>query len=239
MSITETYVISTDTLNGTASVEKLGGEIEADAGITKTFEGAAANVTADQLKVQFDLALTAGEKTTLDGIVAAHDGVAKRLEQVIAVDVSLNAVEAGVSIVIANGFLAVEVQNGITGFAATHMIWPLDVDANATLCIRMKFIMKASGTGSNIRLGVKAKAQSTGEDSSAAFSPEAFLVVPITYTTVGEVFEGAVELDGSGFKLHDAVGLQIGRDGNNAMGAGTNDDANVAIQIIAVQVSVI
>jgi hypothetical protein len=46
------------------------------------------------------------------------------------------------------------------------------------------------------------------------------------------------ELDGSDISIHDACAFQVGRDGNNEMGAGTDDDVNVPIQIIAVELEV-
>ena len=48
-----------------------------------------------------------------------------------------------------------------------------------------------------------------------------------------------VLLDGAGFKKDDAVSVQVGRDGNNEMGAGTNDDTDVAVQIIAVEMGIV
>lgn len=237
MATTYTYTISTETANDAVADNKLEDEINADSGLAaKVLEGLFANRNTDVLSIVFTTALSAGEETTLDGIVLAHDGVLPPAERIVAISEPFDVVEAGVSKVVANGFLAIECQDGITGFAATQMMWPLDNNPTGNLCVRMKFIMKASGTGSNIRLAVKSKAQSTGEDSSAAFAPEGFLAVAINYTTVGEVFEGMLQLDGSGFNLNDAVGLQIGRDGNDEMGAGTSDDANQPIQIIATEV---
>jgi hypothetical protein len=43
-------------------------------------------------------------------------------------------------------------------------------------------------------------------------------------------------MDASAAKLHDAMALQIGRDGSNFLGAGTNDDVDQAIQLIALEV---
>ena len=104
--------------------------------------------------------------------------------------------------------------------------------------VNAKFILKASNTGNNVRIGVKVKAEKVGEDSSGVFSPESFVVAVVSYATIGEIFEAIVELDGSGFEKNDAVALQVGRDGNNEMGSGDNDDASVAIQIISVKTEV-
>jgi hypothetical protein len=160
-------------------------------------------------------------------------------DRVIVPQLALDPVEPGASAVIANGFQAIEVSDGSTGFAASQIYWPVKQDAAADVCIKFKFILKATGTGANVRLAAKFKAQATGGDSSAAFSPDGFTVVPITFTTLGEVFEGVVLLDGAGFKKDDAVSVQVGRDGNNEMGAGTNDDTDVAVQIIAVEMGIV
>lgn len=174
------------------------------------------------------------DQPTLLAVVQAHTGVVPLPLRVVALEMPFDTVEAGVSRVVANGFPATEIQAGITGFAATDLVWPLK--GSTELELLLKFILKASGTGSNVRLAAKVKAQSTGEDSSAAFSPDGFKAVPVSFTTLGEVFEGAILLDASGISDGDAVSLQVGRDGNNEMGAGTNDDVDVAIQIIAVRV---
>lgn len=146
---------------------------------------------------------------------------------------------AGVTKVIANGRIALEFPSGLTGFVATHMLWPLEKKCDdQKLVIATRFIVKESGTGSKTRIAVRVKAQGIGEDSSAAFAPEGFTVAPITYTSIGEVFGADVMLDGSGVEFGDAVGLQIGRDGNNEMGAGDNDDVSSPIQIIAMDLGV-
>jgi hypothetical protein len=151
------------------------------------------------------------------------------------IEAPFEPVDAGVSSVIANGRIAVEIEDGITGFAATHLLWPYEKRYDdQKFVVSFRFILKESGTGSKVRLAVKVKAQGVGEDSSDAFSPEGFTVAPVNYTTLGEVFEADVVLDGSGIEMGDAIGLQIGRDGNNEMGAGDDDDASSPIQIIAV-----
>ncbi len=144
MTVTVTYAISTDTLNQEVADDKLVEEILADAGITKTLESLGANRHQDTLDVRFDLALSAGEKTTLDGLVAAHDGVPKRTEHVVAISGAWEPGDAGVARVIANGRLATEIQDGITGFAAAELTWPRDVDTAMVLCVRVAFILKAA-----------------------------------------------------------------------------------------------
>jgi hypothetical protein len=147
----------------------------------------------------------------------------------------MEPVEPGASSVIANDRPAIEIEDGITGFAAIAGVWPLVQMSKAELRATIQFIMQAAGTGSNVRIALKAKAQATGEDSSDVFPYSGFLVVPISYGTLGQVFEGIVDLAAPLFKQNDALAVHIGRDGANAMGAGTNDDANQPIQIIAVK----
>jgi hypothetical protein len=150
----------------------------------------------------------------------------------------LKSVEAGASEVIANSRPAIEVQDGYTAFGAASFPWTKQ-GAYTTVRIHGHFILKQAGTGTKVRIGAKVKAQGVGEDSSSAFSPEGFIVVTVTHTTVGEVFEGSVDLDATGIEYNDSVAVHIGRDGANTMGAGDNDDVNVPIQILDVHVEVI
>jgi hypothetical protein len=171
-----------------------------------------------------------------DTIDAAKTSTIKnRVVTPIAVDPVMEPIEPGSAKVIANDRPAIEVQDAVTGFAAIQSVWPLAQLAEAEMCIAIKFILKAAGTGSKVRLGMKYKTQAVGEDSSAAFDEEGFVVVDVTYTTVGEVFEGMIILPAGQASKDDAVALQFGRDGNNEMGAGTNDDVNVPVQIISIK----
>jgi hypothetical protein len=73
MSQTYTYSISGDTANGSVTPSILELQING-AGITSgTLEQI--STTGDNLDIQFDQALSAPDKTTLDGVVAAHAGV--------------------------------------------------------------------------------------------------------------------------------------------------------------------
>ncbi len=218
-----------------------------DSSIAKNLVDLSQDIAAGNYLVWFDAALSAAEETTLHGdatppaagsLLGDHLGRTSpdRNSEPLATDPSFEAIEPGSSKVVANDRPAIECNTAVAAFAAASETWPQSVDALAKLKASLKFILKAAGTGSNVRIAVKAKSESVGDDSSAAFSLTGFAVVPITHTTVGEVFEGAVEIDASSFSLDDSVALQIGRDGNNALGAGTNDDVSVAIQIISVKV---
>lgn len=70
MTTTYTYDIE-DFLNDEVNSNKLTVEIE-DSSITKTLEGI--TTSGDDVYIDFDSALTTGEETTLEGIVAIHDG---------------------------------------------------------------------------------------------------------------------------------------------------------------------
>jgi len=75
MSTPYTYTVSTDTANGLLVPLKLHDEVAA-AGLTSaTYENVVPDFPSDAFDVNFDGAISAGDKTTLDGIVAAHDGV--------------------------------------------------------------------------------------------------------------------------------------------------------------------
>ena len=240
---TYTYSISQDIIAGAVDPTRLSHEID-DSSISTAL--ARIDTSGDTLDVVFADALSAGDKTTLDGdttnpcggIIGNHSGIPWPQFRAIYWFSPFKAVDAGVMEVIANGRPAVEVEDGQTGFGSAPIHWVEETTVYSKLKVTAQFILKATGTGSTVRLATKFKFQATGEDSSEAFSPEGFVAVPVTHTTLGEVFQGQMELDGSDISIHDACAFQIGRDGNNEMGAGTDDDVNVPIQIIAVELEV-
>jgi hypothetical protein len=238
---TEYSYLNTDFPNDIFNEDKLTEEVADDAAITtaldyiRSSEDVQAGTTTVYFGFQADL--SGGEETALDALVAAHDGQPPVEWEIVHIPAPLKAVQAGASEVIANDRPAIEVQPGATAFGAASFPWKKK-GGYTTARVSGHFILKASGTGANVRIGAKVKAQGVGEDSSQAFAPEGFVVVPVTFTTVGEVFAGEVDLDASGIEFEDSVALHIGRDGNNEMGAGADDDVDVAIQIIDVHVEV-
>lgn len=70
-----TYSVANDTLNSKVSPSALRDEIDADVSITVGVDPQGISVVADVLDVWFKASLSAGEKTALDSVVAAHDGV--------------------------------------------------------------------------------------------------------------------------------------------------------------------
>jgi hypothetical protein len=230
------YSISGDFPNHKVGPTRLKEEIQASGITSATVDHI--NTNDDECDVWFTGPLDSGDEATLDGLVAAHSGKPWRSYVPLLVNMFLEAVEAGVSRVVANGRPAIEIQDGITGFGSVYLRWPLEQDVDCVFRVIAQFVLKSSDTGTKVRIGVKVKAQATGEDSSIAFAPEGFTVATVNYTTIGEVFEAVVDLDGSGMRLGDAIALEVGRDGNNEMGAGDNDDVAVPIQIIAVEVGV-
>lgn len=226
-----TYSVAGDTANGAVAADRLTEEIN-DSAIADTL--VYVGVKGDVLTVYFDEELSSGDETILDGLVAAHSGNALRPLTTVSIDPPLEPVVPGASKVVANDRPAIEINTGVTGWAAEWNVWPLEQFTQAQVRVRVQFILKESGTGSNVRIAARAKAQSAGEDSSASFADTQFVVVPVTYTTVGEVFEATLWLDASSFEEGDSVALQVGRDGDNTLGSGTDDDANVAVQLISV-----
>lgn len=186
---------------------------------------------ASSVELHFQTAVT---PASLDAVVAAHQGYFERAWIHVTSDPVIEPVVPGASKVLANDRPAIEVQNGVTGFGSVSVAWPLTEKTGRVLRVRVKFIVKGTGTGSNVRIGVRFKAEATGDDSSGAFVVTGFAVVPVTFTTIGEVFEAELRLDAGGVELDDAFALQVGRDGNNELGAGTNDDVDQAVQILTV-----
>lgn len=178
---------------------------------------------------------TAVTVATLDGVVAAHQGLFERAWINVVSDPVIEPVLPGSSKVLANDRPAIEVQDAVTGFGAIGVVWPVVPHANHVLRLRVKFILKATGTGSNVRIAARYKADVAGGDSSGAFAQTAFVAVPVTFTTIGEVFEAELRLPAATVALGAALALQVGRDGNNELGAGANDDVNQAVQIIALE----
>lgn len=143
----------------------------------------------------------------------------------------------GVSNVLANDRSAIECVTASTGWAATSLYWSENQSALARLRATVKFVLKEAGTGTKVRVAFRAKASSSGDDSYTAFTLADFTVVTVTHTTIGEVFQGVIDLDIPDFEEGDAVAAQVGRDGDNDLGAGDNDDVSVAVQIISVELS--
>jgi hypothetical protein len=169
-------------------------------------------------------------------IVASRTAVTeKRLAVSIALDPVMEPVVPGSSKVIANDRPAIEILDGVTGFAAIQAIWPHVQNAKGEMKVTVNFILKAGGTGSNVRIAAQYKRQAVGDDSSGPFDESAFVIAPITYTTIGEVFSVSLVLPADVAIQNDSIALQFGRDGSNSMGAGTNDDVDAAIQVINVK----
>ena len=67
-----TYSVASDTANGAVDLMSLENEIRSSAILTSHNRN---DVSGDVLDIWFNDAISAGDKTTLDGIVAAHQGV--------------------------------------------------------------------------------------------------------------------------------------------------------------------
>jgi len=225
-----TYVIATSFPNGVVDSGRLTNEIVASSIVTVLDH---IDTGLGDCDIWFAALLTVGEQATLDAIVAAHSGESLRLWHEIFPNPPLEPVEPGASIVVANDIPAVEIEDGITGFGAIGGIWPLEQITNAQLRATIRFILSGAGAGTNVRLALKAKSHASGEDSSDVFPYTQFVVVPVDFATIGEIFEGAVVLETPLFKLDDTLAVHVGRDGANSMGAGINDDVNQPIQIIS------
>lgn len=163
-------------------------------------------------------------KVTIPGGGAA--GVVK-----LNLDPGSSLIETTAKKVLVNGFPALEFDKVDTRFGFASMYW--NGTPSGDVAVRVRFILKAVGSGTNVRIGVKVKARAVGEDTSTAFDQELFVVVPVTTTTIGEVFEATITIPAATFADGDVVSLGIGRDALNLLGAGTNDDFSKSIQIIS------
>jgi hypothetical protein len=197
----------------------------------------------DVVDIWFADALSAGDKTLLDNDVSPPTGGSVlgdhtkthpvRNAVSIAPFAAFEAIEPQASTVVANDRPAIECQNAASAYGAAQGVWPLPADSLAKIWCCMRFIVKASGTGSNVRVAMKVKADSLGADTSGAFTVSGFTAVPVNFTTIGECFEAAIELDASAFAENDSLAIHIGRDGDEALGGGTADDVDQPIQIIS------
>ena len=107
---TYTYSIASDTLNGAVAPDKLSDEIQAEESITIALQGI--SIDGDVLDIEFRDAIT---KSTLDVIVAAHDGNpglndAQRLQLV---DENLDKIDSVLDGSVRR--LAVDLSNTLTG----------------------------------------------------------------------------------------------------------------------------
>jgi hypothetical protein len=138
--------------------------------------------------------------------------------------------------VLANDYAAIEIASNQTSFGVWSGSWKRTPTANVT--IKVRFIMKSSGSGSYVRIALKIKSRATGEDTSTAFDYSNLSAVLITYTTVGQIFEATFSVSNTIFAEGDSTALHAGRDGHNDMGGGQNDTATKAIQIISIDVDI-
>jgi len=150
------------------------------------------------------------------------------------VDPLLEAANAGASMVVANDRPALELTEDLDSWGAVMLTWPHVQNDAAELVVTMRFVLKGTGTGTVARVGARAKAQGTGEDSSGAWADTQYDDATVSHTTLGEVFEGSVRLDASGFHPGDAVALQVGRNGTHA-----NDTCSEPVQVIGLQAEAI
>jgi hypothetical protein len=174
--------------------------------------------------------VNAGHSIVAGGIVI----VKKRLPLGVIVDPSMEAIEPGASIVVANGRPAIEISTGQEGWGAIQCLWPHKLNSAAILRVCLKVILKATGTGTVARITARAKAQGAGDDSSEAWVDTQSLDLTVNHITIGEVFEGCLDLDASGFDPTKAVALQVGRAGDHA-----NDTLDQSLQIIGVRAEAI
>lgn len=216
----------------------------ADSSIAKVLVDLAQDVAAGTYLVWFDVALSAAEETTLHGdatppaagsVLGDHDRAVPDRSSIIIFEHQpvLEAVEPGASNVVSgvtNG-PAVECGDGASGYGASEATWPQAQHALAKYRIYARFVLKVAGTGSNVRIAAKAKAKGTGEDLSGAFDVTGVVVVPITHTNPGDIFEADLNLDASIAALHDSLIIHVGRDGDESMAGGAADDVNVPIHL--------
>jgi hypothetical protein len=224
--------ISADTLNGLVSAGRLAMEIEASSIVATLLS---VQTDGDDLALAFQTELSSAEETTLTNVIAAHAGDPLRGWESIQREGEIEPVIPGASKVVANDRPAIEVADGITGFAALQAVWPLPQADYAELRVRVYFILKSSGSGSTVRIAARMKTESPGDDSSDAFQSLDFVGVPVTFDTVGEVFAAQIVLPAAFAEMDDVVAFQVGRDGSNSLGAGDNDDVTQPIQIIGLR----
>ena len=165
--------------------------------------------------------------------------VDRRLVEHLVVDPLIEPVMPGASRVVINDRPALEVQDGITGWGSVQAVYPHVQNDEAKLCCSVAFVLEEAGTGGYVRIAARVKADSAGDDSSGSWDDTVFVAVAVTHTTPGEVFVALLDLDISGADEGDAIAFQVGRDGDNDLGAGTNDNCDVAVAIIGLEVKAI
>ncbi len=197
--------------------------------------------TRDALSLQgFDLSdvvPTGGDILTWNGtiwVAQAATGSSYRRD----INAGVLVTTGNASKVDSNGFSALELQNGQTSFGIWSNVWRRTPTTSVT--VKIQFKLKTAGTGTFVRVAIKYKARSPGEDTSTAFDEEAFASVTVTPGSPDDIYEGIVVLDEANFIEGDAVGMSIGRDGNNDFsGPGDSDDFNKRIHILAFELEVI
>jgi hypothetical protein len=142
--------------------------------------------------------------------------------------------------VVANDFTALEVQQNKTAFGVCNIV--LKKTPSSDVTVKIRYIIKSSGTGTYVRAAAKLKNVGADEDTYPDFSADQkkFTAQSVTFTTIGQQWEATLTFSQSAisFAKDDTVAVHIGRDGANSMGAGNNDDVNKAIQILGAKIRI-
>lgn len=162
--------------------------------------------------------------------------VYRRAVEHLLIDPLIEPVVPGASRVVINDRPGLEVQNGVTGWGTVQVVYPHEQNDAAKVVCTVGFVLEEAGTGGYVRIAARIKAHGDGDDSTGSWDDVAFVVVPVTHTTPGEVFVATIELDASASEEGDAVAFQVGRDGDNDLGDGTDDNCSVPIAIIGLKV---
>jgi hypothetical protein len=141
--------------------------------------------------------------------------------------------------VLMDGYAANEFSKNVTDYGAHSRYWvrsPSD-----TVDLNVKFALKSAAGGSDyVRIAARVKSQATGGDTDADWQSTAYDAVSVASGPAKRIYEASITLTPAVFSAGDAVTINIGRDGSNALGGGSpnEDNHNKSIRVIAIKGSV-
>jgi hypothetical protein len=126
-----------------------------------------------------------------------------------------------------------------TDFGSHSVYWTRGPTTSVNVYVLFTPKTVASGT-KYVRIAARVKSKAPGEAMGGAFDVTNYVAVNVTGVAAGTFAPKAtISLTPATFAAGDGVTIQIGRDGNNELGGGQNDDSGKGIYIMAIGVEVI
>ena len=136
--------------------------------------------------------------------------------------------------VVGYGYHGSSFVKNITDFGSYSIDWVRTPVTSVTLKVR--FVIDDDSSANNyVRIAARVKARAVGENITTTFDNTTFEAVNVSSSSGGKVFSAAIVLNPVDFQNEDLVCINVGRDGANSLGSGTNDNFGKKITIESVR----